>query len=55
MILVTELKKSQVKYDTFEFSTLENHAEVYDETNEKVPGNFKIEVPKSLEIYEVLH
>ena len=48
--LVPDLKKLQVKYGMFDFSNIQNHPELYDETNKKVVSEYKIETSKSLDI-----
>ena len=47
--LATELKKSQEKYALFDYGTVVNGLEKYDEANKKVLGKFGKDKPKSIE------
>ena len=53
--LVTDLRNLQLKYNMFDFSILENKLELYDKTNNKDLGKFKMVTPVSLGIDELLH
>ena len=48
----TDLENFLERYDSFNFINLENHPEIYDETNKKFPGELKVETPDSLDIGE---